>query len=208
MGNHSPKPIIFDLDRCSTIKRSHLIFKGDKKLVTVETERLVSCRMAYRLLTLFKGVFIATQVTFTLIFIWGAVDNWEKYPSVTSVEIKNIEKEPFPAITVCYPNTWKWPGIINILSKWSQSSEDFFLDWHYGDLDAIFKVGLSQANVSDLSGCATPMTTNCLCPLINGIFTTPKEQKVGQFILYIIGQIYHTWTNISLEQRAEFEKSF
>ena len=28
------------------------------------------------------------------------------------VSERKLENETFPAISICYPNTWKWPGII------------------------------------------------------------------------------------------------
>ena len=78
----------------------------------------------YSVTNVIKWLFILTQVTFTLIFIWDAVDNWQTYPSVTSIDVANLDQELFPAVTVCYPNTaWKWPGILKLLSNWVKSNK-------------------------------------------------------------------------------------
>ena len=76
-------------------------------------------------ITAVKVVFIAIMIFLTVYFISDAWHDWENYPTVTSVDFRNIEKEQFPAVTICYPNTWKWPGIINLLNKWNTSAAQF-----------------------------------------------------------------------------------
>ena len=65
----------------------------------------------------FTLLFILTQIGLCAFFIWLAVIDWEESPEVTSVSVHRVQNGAFPAVTLCYPNTWKWPGIIKLLSK-------------------------------------------------------------------------------------------
>ena len=120
-----------------------------------------------------------------------------------------MKKEPFPAVTVCYPNTWKWPGIINLLSQWGQSNPKFHINeeglnrFYY--LDTFFKMGKIRAwAFRDHDYTPWQICDDCLCPLVNGFFKTPEEQKQGQFILYMLGQMGQLSNST---QRAEFERT-
>ena len=62
--------------------------------------------MSYSI-TAIKIVFIAILVGLTVYFISDAFNDWENYPTVTSVEFRNIENVLFPAVTICYPNSCK-----------------------------------------------------------------------------------------------------
>ena len=79
----------------------------------------------------FTAVFILTQVCLTIYFIWDAATDWQQSPSVTSVSVKRAQKETFPAVTLCYPNTWKWPGLIKVLSQTVEKDQDFLEDLSY-----------------------------------------------------------------------------
>ena len=141
-----------------------------------------------------KWLFILTQVTFTLIFIWDAVDNWQTYPSVTSIDVANIDQELFPAVTVCYPNTWKWPGILKLLSNWVKSNKTmentlFGINSkrvyiHYIHLhERFFELVWKRMYAVDRS------QFNDTCTLINGTFKNLKGQKQGQFLLNMYVQM-------------------
>ena len=159
---------------------------------------------------LIKWFFIVIQVTFTLLFIWDAVDNWQTYPSVTSIDIANIDKELFPAVTVCYPNTWKWPGILKLLSKWDKSN---FTQGYLGYQDIFFKLGWKRAKVFEADYPVYPFDdmNQRICTLVNGILKSPEGQKQGRFLLNMLGQLHLNNDNFSytkVAQIKEFDKSW
>ena len=65
----------------------------------------------------FTTIFVLTQIGLATYFIWDAATDWENSPSVTSVSVKRVQKYAFPSVTLCFPNTWKWPALIKILTK-------------------------------------------------------------------------------------------
>ena len=59
-----------------------------------------------------RPIFILIQLLLTIYFIANSYIDWNETPMVTSVHERKVEKEPFPAVSLCYPKTWKWPGIL------------------------------------------------------------------------------------------------
>ena len=76
----------------------------------------------------FTAIFVLTQIGLAAYFIWDAATDWENSPSVTSVSVKRVQKYAFPSVTLCYPNTWKWPALIKILTK---KVEHAGKNWNY-----------------------------------------------------------------------------
>ena len=31
--------------------------------------------------------------------------------------LEDVSQEPFPAVSICIPHSWKWPGIVKMISK-------------------------------------------------------------------------------------------
>ena len=162
--------------------------------------------MSYFITTI-KVVFIAIQVCLAVYFISDAFNDWEKYPTVTSVEFRNIENELFPAVTICYPNSWKWPGIINVLDKWNASISLYHLDgwnnhaWYLtvgDDRDntkqdiayntQFFKIGDRRATAMEYDYMVNGRNYD-FCRIVSELFKTPSEQLQGRFILNVIDQI-------------------
>ena len=183
--------------------------------------------MYFSIVTLIKVIFTGVQVFLTLLFIQNAFVNWESYPTVTSVEFRKIEKELFPAVTVCYPNTWKWPGIIKVLSKWGEAEERFDInrqEWHtnvsglYSSSEQIWyqdiflNIGKKRGRVATETGLGIDGITivdfipSPFCNEINK-WTIPKQQKLGRIILNMLEQIntndeFETFMNsIDVEKR-------
>ena len=175
--------------------------------------------MYYSIITLIKVIFTGVQVFLALVFIVDAVDNWQRYPTVTSVEFKKIEKELFPAVTVCYPNTWKWPGIVKVLSKWGQSEEKFDInkkDWYtnvssYGSSEQIwyqdifFNIGKKKARSYTNTQVKSEnlWSDGFFCTIMNG--WTTKQQKFGRFILNMIEQIQFKNSKLEFRQIISLE---
>ena len=70
-----------------------------------------------KILHLGRWIFLLIQVGLTIYFITNAWIDWNATPIVTSIHERKLENEPFPAISICYANTWKWPGIIKAASN-------------------------------------------------------------------------------------------
>ena len=159
----------------------------------------------YSVTNVIKWLFILTQVTFTLIFIWDAVDNWQTYPSVTSIDVANIDQELFPAVTVCYPNTWKWPGILKLLSNWVKSNKTMentlfginSKEVRLGDGNDIHERFLELAR-KKLSAVDQSQFRDT-CTLVNRTFNSPKGQKQGQFLFNMYGQVILNYGFVSDE---------
>ena len=158
-------------------------------------------------ITAIKIVFVAIQVGLTVYFISDAFNDWESYPTVTSVEFRNIENVLFPAVTICYPNSWKWPGIVNLLDKWNASPSLYELDgtnnlrWYLTVGDdryntkkdilyntQFFKIGDRRATAMEHDYLMTGRSYD-FCRLVSELFNTPSEQLQGRFILNVIDQI-------------------
>ena len=39
--------------------------------------------------------------------------------------IKEVSQEPFPAVSICIPTSWKWPGVIKAMSKMHPGIKSF-----------------------------------------------------------------------------------
>ena len=63
----------------------------------------------------------------------------DKYHYFISVSFKNIKNVPFPAVTVCAPNSGKWPALVEALQ-------------HYDTDGQIFKTVGTMNNKSEYSG--------------------------------------------------------
>ena len=159
-------------------------------------------------ITAVKVVFIAIMIILTVYFISDAWHDWETYPTVTSVDFRNIEKELFPAVTVCYPNTWKWPGIINLLNKWNTSATQFDIgdEANYGAWNLtvgsvfqnneqtieyttqFFKIADRRATALQFDFIVNGNSFD-FCFLVKKLFETPEEKIQGRFFLNVIDQI-------------------
>ena len=154
-----------------------------------------------------RVAFVSVQVLATF-FIYDAYTDWEMSPAVTSVEFRNVEKELFPAVTVCYPHSWKWPGIINLLDKWNRNKShwDFDIDNFSGHtwslsgedteelyqnifLDVVAEQRSTAIEYEYFEGEDVDSITYDFCRQISELFKTPTEQKQGRFIINMLAQL-------------------
>ena len=82
-----------------------------------------------------RPVFIVFQLLLTIYFIANSYVDWNETPMVTSIHERKVENEPFPAVSLCYPKTWKWPGIIKAAAH--MNGEDAVIT--FGRADRVYK---------------------------------------------------------------------
>ena len=91
-----------------------------------------------KIVSSFKVLFLLSQLGLAIYFTWNSIQDWNETPAVTtgihkfstmcnlqidysvftfSVGVRKVQNETFPAITICYPKSAKWPAIISAASK-------------------------------------------------------------------------------------------
>ena len=131
-------------------------------------------------------------------FIWYAAENWEKTPTVTTVDFKKIENETFPAISLCFDTTWKWPGLINFAVNWNKNStSQYFLQKMNENTDHSIQmetlIGISAnlvySNMVQFESRVNGTTKLDICQHLNYLFIYPEEKEVKDFFLTMAYQI-------------------
>ena len=89
------------------------------------------------LFKLVRYIFVLIQSILALQFIIDAYNEWNDSPIVSSgilklrpalnvstlmepffkVTIQEVDQEPFPAVSICIPTSWKWPGVTKAMGK-------------------------------------------------------------------------------------------
>ena len=65
-----------------------------------------------------RRMFIVFTLCFAIYYSHDAITSWNNAPIVTSVNLREISEVPFPSVSICHDtNSWKWPGIVNAMSK-------------------------------------------------------------------------------------------
>ena len=76
--------------------------------------------------TILRPIFVLFQLGLATYFIFDAYNDWNETPIVSSVSVKSVTNETFPAVTICYANDWKWPGILKASTKLIQDQNFYF----------------------------------------------------------------------------------
>ena len=157
----------------------------------------------------FVAFFVLTQIGLAAYFIWDAATDWENSPSVTSVSVKRVQSYAFPAVTLCYPNTWKWPALIKILSKKVVKGSQ---NWSFLD-ELNVDMGLEKIvdyRLLSSSWGYHKMTKNGTivhyCRLANHFFRNQKfteERKFLKWIFNYIGNLKDKTTRNDVDHSAD-----
>ena len=52
-----------------------------------------------------------------------ALQHWINAPIVVSVDTRSIEDVQFPAVSICRPLSWAWPGIVSVMNNFDPDGE-------------------------------------------------------------------------------------
>ena len=74
-----------------------------------------------------RNVFLISQFVIAIYFISDAIQSWNHSPIVTSVSFGDISEIPFPAISICHPNNWKWPGLVKAMTYFDEYGDIFYI---------------------------------------------------------------------------------
>ena len=95
-----------------------------------------------------RRMFIVFTLCFAIYYSHDAITSWNNAPIVTSVNLREISEVPFPSVSICHDtNSWKWPGIVNAMSKLDNNYtiKRFILndgDLYYGFKNQILGMGV------------------------------------------------------------------
>ena len=64
---------------------------------------------------LFYRLFVFLMLSLAIFYSNQAINDWEQNPTTVSVNTKSTFEVQFPAVSVCRPLSWKWPGIATFL---------------------------------------------------------------------------------------------
>ena len=106
-----------------------------------------------------------------------------------SVKQVKLENEPFPAITLCYDNTVKWPGILKAATKLTETN----FEYHYTNgLHVIFekyfprKLQLAEKRGETYAFEATENDDSYnFCNIFDEVFSDPDEAETKEFYSWI-----------------------
>ena len=157
---------------------------------------------------------VICNVVLASYFIWYASENWEKTPTVTTVDLKKIVNETFPAISLCFDHTWKWPGLINFAANWNKNTTSRYFSEkmkennnHPSQMKIMIDLfsNLIYSNTLQYESKVNGSYKLDICEYVNYLFVYPEEKEEKYFFLTLAYQIEHymdPWDVYSLIDNA------
>ena len=113
-------------------------------------------------------LFACSMIYMAALFCNNASTGWEEAPSVSSgklsllkgiylltvsfsmpVDFESVKTIPFPAVSVCYPTSWMWPSIVNLINYLNSTHE--ILEYAKRTDDESFTLDFIRDRLHDLA---------------------------------------------------------